>query len=249
MDTFTKDFGVLDEEAPATSPNKNKRRAEEEVPEPDNKRSKLSQYIVEASTITDALISEASLQNVLKDAAFIQQRAGHKMCIMIKSPSEVTFAKYAYIAGFGKGTFKLLQPDALVSPLECKLTSSNDIVILAGAAVSLEKVINDMRATKPDCAICYHNIMPDESNAKKFAVEQTHRIAYVPKEDQGEKVNDCSAFGTKEEPEVWQNEVTRVLWHMRWTQEGLMPVKPAVHMLCGQTVSAGRAILLAKADS
>ena len=71
---------------------------------------------MEASTTTDALISEASLQNVLKDAAFIQQRAGHKMCIMIKSPSEVTFGKYAYIAGFGKGTFKLVKKDAPVAP-------------------------------------------------------------------------------------------------------------------------------------
>ena len=85
-----------------------------------------------------------------------------------------------------------MKTDAPVAPLECKFTSSNDIVILAGAAVSLEKVINDMRATKPDCTICYHNVMPDENNANKFTVEQTHRIAYVPKEEQGDKVNDCS---------------------------------------------------------
>ena len=179
-------------------------------------------------------------------AAFIQQRAGHKLCIMIKCASEVTFAKYSFIVGFGKGTFKLLKKDAPVDKLECKFTSSSDIVILAGAALTLEKVIHDMRATKPECQICYHSMIPDESNAKKFTMEQTHRVVYMPKEDQGDKVNDCSAFGTKEDAEAWENGVTTLVWHVRWTQKGLMPVKPAIHMPCGQTVPAGRAILLTK---
>ena len=53
-------------------------------------------------------------------------------------------------------------------------------------------------------------------------------ISFTPNESA--KENTASNMATKEPVSFWNNEVTQVLWSVRWAQKGLMPVKPAVFL-------------------
>ena len=104
------------------------------------------------------------LSTMPKDTAMLQFRASNTIYILNKAPSDIMLSQWLFLAGFGKGTFKLLKSgeDKLPSALELCWKSSDDLVVFNGAVISLEKVVNDQRASKPECRVCYHNITANE---------------------------------------------------------------------------------------
>ena len=55
-------------------------------------------------------------------------------------------------------------------------------------------------------------------------------------------------MATKESIHYWTNSVTHVVWVCRWTQKGLMPVKPGVY-LKGELVLAPKKCCLVPAGT
>ena len=56
---------------------------------------------------------------------------------------------------------------------------------------------------------------------KKFTLEVTHKIGFMPKEDPAEvSANNCA---TKEAADVWRSVQTCIYWHAKWTQKGFDP--------------------------
>ena len=87
-----------------------------------------------------------------------------------------------------------------------------------------------------------------QETPNKFTLTQTHRILFLPKEDQGTEIS-AHSFGVKCDHSYWGSDMSQVMWHVRWTQKGLMPVKPAVHLTNRVSLPAGRALLLKSESS
>ena len=67
-------------------------------------------------------------------------------------------------------------------------------------------------------------------------------------DDQGAEIS-AHSFGVKCDHSYWGSDMSQVMWHVRWTQKGLMPVKPAVHLTNRVSLPAGRALLLKSESS
>ena len=100
------------------------------------------------------------------------------------------------------------------------------------------------------CYTCIYipNLMCSRIRPKKITLTQTHRILFLPKDDQGTEIS-AHSFGVKCDYSYWGSDMSQVMWHVRWTQKGLMPVKPAVHLTNRVSLPAGRALLLKSESS
>ena len=207
--------------------------------QPSPKKLKIAASLVmESNSIVDALLLEAKMQG--KDAPMLQLQAQHKVFIVNKAAAEASLPDGAYVCGMGKGSFKLFKQDqALEGNLyEFKLTDQNDLVVMNGAVVGLGKVVLEQREKNPAVKVNYHNIVIDDGNPKEFKLTQTHRICFQPKDENGEASQNNLAM--KEEPKTWNASCLHVLWVVRWTAKGLMPVKPQVHLKGSLILPAGR---------
>lgn len=116
--------------------------------------------------------------------------------------------------------------------LELLFTSYQDRIVVNGCMTTLGAAIGEMRQKKPDCKLCYFELLPGEA-LNEFSLRATHRVVFCHKDD--------GAGGTMARHNLgWalpsKTHLTTV-WHMRWATKDLLPVKPALH-LCG-TVQVG----------
>ena len=154
-------------------------------------------------------------------------------------------SEHDMIIGFGKGSFKLQKGDDEIKDDHCmfQLSSEEDLIVLNGVVVSLQTVIMSMRATRPDCKVCYHKFVNHEPGPKKFTLTQTHKVCFATSEP-GADINHGN-IGARVKFNMWaQSEVSQSLWHVRWTQKGLMPIKPALYMAGGLVIPAEQACVL-----
>jgi hypothetical protein len=263
LDVFAQTHSVLDEtDVSAVTGSGQKRINKDGDSETPSKKAKIdSAHVVESSKIEHALLVETKLP---KDNLFLQLRAGHRLYICNKGPAETTLDQDFFIAGFGKGNFKLMKESDSASDyaVEFKLQSSDDLVCFNGKICAVGTVVADQREKKPDCQICYHKLTPADDNPKKFVLQQTHRIAFhsTTKEDGGlgpgsEKKNaegknqpaevNQGNFAVKEPVKIWQGSPSmHVLWTVRWAAKGLMPVKPCVYLKAIANLGVGRSLSL-----
>ena len=178
-----------------------------------------------------------------KDLPTLQMRAQRNVHLVNTSADELTVANNAYLASFGRGSFKLLPGDSepAANQTEYVLTNHDDLVVFNGIVMSLGKVVADERSKKPGASLAYHSLTLDESNPKLFSASCTHRVPFTPKEEAGSVLN-IGNIGSKEDKNIWNSKCSRVFWNVRWTAKGLMPIKPAIYLHGGQLVlAAGRA--------
>ena len=120
-------------------------------------------HAVELNTITETLIMEAKLTGVPKDSAYLQIREKHTVYLVNKSNNELQFTEHQYIAGFGRGHFKLYKPEEMPEDaIMVRLKGSDDTVFINNISMTLEEVLRDARAKKPAAQVCYHDLIPDE---------------------------------------------------------------------------------------
>ena len=174
--------------------------------------------------ITEALI----LEGKIKDDVMMNLRAHHKAYIVNKGKKEASLTVSDQLVGFGKGGFKLVKGDASEHQVVFKLDGPDTPVIYNNVCTSLQKVLLAQREKDPDVKVCYHKLQWDEVDPKIFTITQTHMISFNPNE--AAKENTASNMATKEPVSFWNNEVTQVVWFVRWSQKGLLPVKPAVFL-------------------
>ena len=143
------------------------------------------------------------------------------------------------------GMFKMVKGDGSDAPeksLHVKISSQGDIVVLNGIVMDVGTVVRDQRRRKPDAQICYHSIRVDEADPQKFNIEVMLNVVFVPKDDElADKDINCHNIAAKEELKVWNTDVLKTLWVVRWAAKGLMPVKPVVHLNGSRNLLPGRA--------
>ena len=132
--------------------------------------------------------------------------------------------------------------DAPEKSVQFKISSQDDLVVLNGIVMDVGTVVKDQRLKKPDAQICYHSIKVDEADPQKFNIEVVHNVVFVPKNDGlADKDINCHNIAAKEELKVWNTDVLKTLWVVRWATKGLMPVKPVVHLNGSLHLLPGRA--------
>ena len=253
MDANCERFTVVDDAIPEPLPTPGgKRGASGDLPgTPSPKKNALKvgpDSIIEVTSIKTALLAECIMQG--KDQPTIQVRHSHALYLVNKSTTlETTSPQHAFVAAFGKGGFKLQKPPAADAPpaatllVDFNLKNSDDKVVFQNVVRTLGEVVGDQKATKPDTQVCYHKLEPDDVDPKKFKLTQTHKIAFVPVCEATDATT--NNFASKESPEYWSNDVTTILWAVRWSAKGLMPVRPEVHLKAALVLQPGRACHLA----
>ena len=91
--------------------------------------------------------------------------SGIPQCLSHKqSKHEVTVAQWFHLGCFGKGSFKLVREayQHVAGLLECRWKSDEDLVVLNGTVLSLGKVFNGQRKSKPESVIWYHKMTLNE---------------------------------------------------------------------------------------
>ena len=115
-------------------------------------------------------------------------------------------------------------------------------MVLNGIITDVGTVIRDRRVTRPDAQICYHSIKVDEADPQKFHIEVKHNVIFVPKnEELADRDINCHNTAAKEELKVWNTNVLKTLWAVRWAPKGLIPIKPSVHLTGFLKLSPGKA--------
>ena len=194
--------------------------------------------VMEANAITDALVCECKMANN-KDV-MLQVRSNHTIYIVNKSETNEWSSTLGFVAGFGKGSFKLIKCEVQESDgISFKVDDDKTMVVFNGAVTELGQVIADQRVKKPDCQVCYHTIAYSDAEPKKFNLKQSHKVSFFPKESD-ETINEHN-IGKKEKLEIWNSDKLAVMWVVRWTTKGLMCVKPVVHLKGSVTLPPGRA--------
>lgn len=205
----------------------------------------LSQRLLEANAVSEPLLFEAVLGG--KAAPTLQLRSNHLVVLYNKTETTYTSSAAPFLAGFGKGSFKLVKPGEDTKGHKFEMKSSEDLVVLNGSVQTLGKVVCDMRDKKPDCQVCYHNLTPDTEDAKKFSLQTTHCVAFLPKGLEEKDKVDQNNLAVKEGWATWQDSAAvQVLWAVRWVTKGLTPVKPVVHLRQAVSLNPGAMCRLSK---
>jgi hypothetical protein len=255
LDEFATTYKVVDDQAEMAAKTPSKRGQKDEsgaasesvsAAEPSPKKRKLDlKFIVESNSITHPLLLEVKMQ---VKGLMLQIRAGHQVYITNMTAQEISLGAYTFVAGFGKGGFKLIK-EGEAGLMEFKIADQNTMVFFNNMVMTVGKVLQDQRKKKPDCNICYHTITPDDSDPAKFECVQNHRVVFTLKDkdkessgagDDGEL--NQSSIASKEATKSWSTSVLITLWSVRWSAKGLMPVKPLVFICAGASLPVGRSL-------
>ena len=83
------------------------------------------------------------------------------------------------------------------------------------------------------------------NNPKQFELISLMKVAFVPNSENGDATT-CNNMFAKAEPQQhpFNDAVAKIIWHVRWTAKGLMPVKPALHLAGSAVIPPGKALAL-----
>ena len=154
-------------------PSPNKRARTETAPEID------ASLIV--SEATQALIQEVKLGNGMPVIHLRSESA-----VFLWNGTEKNFVQTDFcLAFFGSGSYKILKANQEVPAkgvlLEFK--DSSDQIVLNGVIQTISEAVNAMRIKKPDCKVCYYQIVEGES-VQNFSLKQTHKVVFVRKDEE-----------------------------------------------------------------
>ena len=247
LDKFTEKHAVIEDTtkpppgAGAGVPNPLKRTADGDdgIPSPAKKQKIADFCVVDASSITNALLWEVKVNAQVQ----LQIRANHSIYLINKDSKDVNVPIHTLLAQFGKGSFKILTQEELDKKKhhQWEMKDDKELVVLNNVVQTLGAAMQAVANGVPKLA--YHKITPNETDPKCWTAEITHKIAFITAEASLEQaaVNPAN-IAAKELPSVWMNEGTKVMWMVRWNAtKGLMPIKPAVYLKGNMTLGAGKA--------
>ena len=212
---------------------------------PSHKRPKVQQcalpeeHFCLAADISEPLVHEIKLQ---KDWPVLQVR-GSDTCYLVNNTQKAWSMNDCGVCFYGAGSYKILKAgqDLPERSVELVLTSHADTIVVNGTVTTLGQAVTEMRQKKPDCRIAYFEMQPGES-LSKFQLRATHRVVFCGKEETATLARHNCAWSLP------KSHLTPI-WHMRWAAKGLLPVKPALHILGGMELEVGKAVRLTQSQS
>ena len=124
-------------------------------------------------------------------------------------------------------------------------------VLFNGQLLSLGQVVREKRETDPKAEVLYTELIPSPTAEVILKIKMTHDVRFVPAgnvkvaEEPAKKPNMQLGAASLVPLAAWGTGLTKVAWAVRWTVNGLMPVRPQVVAAGAFTVPANQAVQLA----
>ena len=113
--------------------------------------------------------------------------------------------------------------------------------------MTISQLVSEFKKDATAVAICDHKMVDEPSEPGRFSIAQTHRVSCVPVSSEatdGEKLTQANFGSTLPKTLAWKTEHMDVLYTLRKTQKGIMPVMPSTQLLKAVTIPAGKALCL-----
>mgnify|MGYP003320861966 CR=1 FL=1 len=220
------------------------------------KRRRLAAQKVDQSKIVDIQSLPA---NPLLEAPFLKQTAlqvkvfvGNKVYVANTGDADVSIPVGTFLCGYGRGKFDRntkgnFNPDC---HLMFKIKTCDDFVFTS-KMVTVKEVVAEQRAKNPEAKIAYHSMFDIASTDKDaFGVKQEHEVFFIPAFTSGEEGGQSqsitqSTLAGKLPANTFENSHCVVAtWSVKWSPQGLGPVRPLVLFNKSCDLPAGKALSL-----
>ena len=177
------------------------------------------------------MLEKVSLTHKGQSAGELVINLGHQLYINNTSLDQLNLAAGTMIAGFGAGTWKLEERDEIntATMILSEMNTSGEMVQFNNRYASLHRVVKNKRHTNPAAKLMYH-VMTDTSGGE-FDLAMEHKVYFAPKTltvDELDEQSQLLKIAATIPCELWQTSVTTIIWAVKWTLQGLCPVRPIV---------------------
>ena len=225
--------------------------------EPKRKRKRTSRrHVNDQSKIVDIQSLPA---NALLEAPFLKQTAlqvkvfvGNKVYVANTGDADVSIPVGTFLCGYGRGKFDR-NTKGNFNP-DChhmfKIKTCDDWVHTT-KMVTVKQVLAEQRANNPEAKIAYHSMFDIASTDKDaFGVKLEHEVFFIPAftsdEDGGQSqpITQSTLAGKLPANTFENSHCVVATWSVKWSPQGLGPVRPLVLFKKSCDLPAGKALSL-----
>ena len=221
------------------------------------KRRRLAVKKVDQSKIVDIQSLPA---NPLLEAPFLKQTArqvkvfvGNKVYVANTGDADVSIPVGTFLCGYGRGKFDRnnkgnFNPDCHHM---FKIKTCDDLVHTS-KMVTVKEVLAHQRANNPEAKIAYHSMF-DIASADKdaFGVKLEHEVFFIPaftssdeEGGQSQPITQSTLAGKLPANTFENSHCVVATWSVKWSPQGLGPVRPLVLFKKSCDLPAGKALCL-----
>ena len=156
------------------------------------------------------------------------------------------------LAGFGRGKW-IVKEDGYNEETDIlySLSGYEEKVLHGTDLLELLDVVNEKRTTNPDCRVAYHDMTPippsDSLPLGAFKLDVTKEIAFRPLTDvegPAAKGHLQTRLASTIPVNAWDGNYSKLIWTLKWSTNGLTPVRPQIVLTKNVTLAPGKSLLL-----
>ena len=187
-----------------------------------------------------------STKNSVGKLLLFAQNKMHLANTSVEEPLVVS--RGTLLAGFGRGKWSSDSGDIDESKqLPYKLANHDDAVLNGTQFVTLLEIVNERRKTHPDCRVAYHDIVPQgDGPPGAFSLAKTVNLVFSPQPPSADAP--AGHLQTRVAATVpvsaWNGHYSGVAWSVKWSANGLSPIRPQIAMLKDVTIRPGHSLVL-----
>ena len=195
--------------------------------------------------------------NPLQDVSFQNQPdlqikvfVGNKVYVVNTGDKDVTIPVGTFLCGYGMGRFA--RDENLSFNPDCHhmyTIKTCDDAVLISKFTTVKEVVKEQRSTNPEAKIAYHSIFDIASKDKDaFGIKQEHEIYFIPafssEEEGGQKqqITQVTLAGKLPANTFESSHCVVSTWAVKWSPQGLSPVRPMVLFTQSCDLPAGKAL-------
>ena len=224
---------------------------------PKRKRRRLDMKKVDQSKIVDIQSLPA---NALLEAPFLKQTAlqvkvfvGNKVYVANTGDADVSIPVGTFLCGYGRGKFDR-NTKGNFNP-DChhmfKIKTCDDLVHTS-KMVTVKEVLAHQRANNPEAKIAYRSMFDIASTDKDaFGVKLEHEVFFIPaftssdeEGGQSQPITQSTLAGKLPANTFENSHCVVATWSVKWSPQGLGPVRPLVLFKKSCDLPAGKALSL-----
>ena len=207
--------------------------------------------IVDIQSLPASPLQEAAFQK--NPAVKIKAFVGNKVYVVNTGDADVSIPAGALLCGYGRGKFDR-NTGGRFNP-DChsmfKIQTCDDLVVHKEKMTTVKDMMQAQRATDPQAKIAYHSVFEVASTDRDaFGVKQEHEVFFVPAffgDDDGaqsQQINQATLAGKLPANILDNSHCVVATWVVKWSLQGLGPVRPLVIFKKACDLPASKALSL-----
>ena len=182
----------------------------------------------------------------------VKVSVGNKVYVANTGDKDVTIPVGTFLCGYGKGRFSAnnngsFNPDChhMYNIKTC------DDFVFTSKFTTVKEVVAEQRFNNPEAKIAYHSMFDIASKDKDaFGVKQDHEIFFIPaftsdeEGGQSQSITQNTLAGKLPANIFEKSHCVVATWSVKWSPQGLGPVRPLVLFKQSCDLPAGKAVSL-----